>query len=437
MILSQKIRIFPTKQQKSVLWDLSEKCRLVYNFALKERKERWNDNKNKPKNERVYITYKDQQNQLPELKKKFPEYKWVYSKVLQAILKKLDSNFKSFFTLWNKGDKKVRPPKFKGKKYFSTLCYNQSGFRIENNKINFSHKHPSRIILEFTLLKNLIPKGKIKQVEIYLNNQKYWFVLINYEIKIPKYTDNGLYQAFDLGVNQTVGVNIYSKVFKCKHKRADLYWKKRISEVESKRDHCNKFSNKWKWYNDKRNRMIKKRTNQLKDHQHWLSKQIVENTKANTIIIGDLNIKQMARKKKGTGNRRKTKANKTLNHSIHNLGYMRRFVQFLTYKAELLGKRVIRIDESYTTQTCCRCGKKTKRKLSERIICCDCGNLIDRDLNSAINIMGKFLNSKKNYDYLLQERSVNEQSFLNCWKGFSTINSLINENNGLVGSHCL
>jgi putative transposase len=34
MKLTQKIRIFPTPEQEIVLWKLSEKCRLIYNFAL-------------------------------------------------------------------------------------------------------------------------------------------------------------------------------------------------------------------------------------------------------------------------------------------------------------------------------------------------------------------------------------------------------------------
>ena len=160
--------------------------------------------------------------------------------------------------------------------------------------------------------------------------------------------------------------------------------------------------------------MNSKCANQLKDFQHKISKQIVENTKANTIIVGDLNVKQMARKKKTT-TPRQNKANKTLNHSMQNTGSLGRFVQFLTYKAQKIGKRVIRIDESYTTQTCAKCGKRVKRPLSERDIICDCGHRMDRDLNSAINIMVKFLQSAD----LSHQPSLKEESFLRKWNGFS------------------
>ena len=97
MYLTKKIRIFPTQEQSQILWILSEKCRLIYNFALKERINSWKINKEKPKEEKLYISYIDQQNKLPNLKKQYPEYKWVYSKVLQTTLKKLDADYKSFF----------------------------------------------------------------------------------------------------------------------------------------------------------------------------------------------------------------------------------------------------------------------------------------------------------------------------------------------------
>ena len=123
-MLTQKIRIFPDKEQEEVLWFLSEHCRLLYNFALSERKTAWENNKET-------ISYITQQNQLPELKKEYTEYGMVYSKVLQMILRTLDANFKSFFSLYKKGHKDARPPKYKGKKYFTTLKYNQSGFKLK------------------------------------------------------------------------------------------------------------------------------------------------------------------------------------------------------------------------------------------------------------------------------------------------------------------
>ena len=167
--------------------------------------------------------------------------------------------------------------------------------------------------------------------------------------------------------------------------------------------------------------MKRKLRDQLKDFQHKISKVCVENTKANTLIVGKTSVKRMA-KKKNNGSSRTNKAKKTLNHSLQNTGSMSRFTEFLTYKAKKVGKRVIEISERNTTKTCSKCGKKEKRKLSDRVIQCNCGNTMDRDLNSAVNILLKFLWYKyikghKNIDpcYLLQNPSMDEESFLKCY----------------------
>jgi len=77
MKLTQKIRIYPIKEQEQLLWFLSEKCRLIFNFALAQRIQDWKDNKTKAKEQRNSITYEDQSKSLPLLKKRYPEYKWV------------------------------------------------------------------------------------------------------------------------------------------------------------------------------------------------------------------------------------------------------------------------------------------------------------------------------------------------------------------------
>ena len=110
MKLTQKIRIYPSEEQEHLLWIFSEKCRLIFNFALAQRIQNWKDNKTIPKEQRTYITYNDQSKTLPLLKKQYPEYKWVYSKVLQTTLEKLKRDYNSFFSKLEKGDTTARPP---------------------------------------------------------------------------------------------------------------------------------------------------------------------------------------------------------------------------------------------------------------------------------------------------------------------------------------
>ena len=65
MLLTAKLRVFPTEAQITLLWIFSEKCRLIYNFALHDRIENWKRNLGLPKEERKYLNYVEQQNKLP------------------------------------------------------------------------------------------------------------------------------------------------------------------------------------------------------------------------------------------------------------------------------------------------------------------------------------------------------------------------------------
>ena len=64
------------------------------------------------------------------------------------------------------------------------------------------------------------------------------------------------------------------------------------------------------------------------------------------------------------------------------------FRDILTYKLEEQGKKLVKIARFYpSSKRCCRCGKvKKELKLSERIYICECGNVMDRDKNAAVNI---------------------------------------------------
>ena len=64
----------------------------------------------------------------------------------------------------------------------------------------------------------------------------------------------------------------------------------------------------------------------------------------------------------------------------------------LTYKAELNDKQVIKIDRWYpSSKTCHNCGWVNEGlKLSDRQwVCPHCGEIIDRDINAAKNILSE------------------------------------------------
>lgn len=385
MQLTTKTRINPTNEQVGVLWKLSDLATELRNLALANRKDAW-------ENGGRSVSYIDQQNKLPAFKERYPEFRMVHSKTLQSVLRKLDADYRSFFALRKNGHEDAMPPGFKSRKYFMTLVYNQSGFKIDKDTITLSHK-VSKVPLTFSV-KGLIDGQKIKQIEIYNDNPfkakgKFFLSIVYDEYSKKDYRDNNIYQAIDLGVTKIVtAVNTYGKFFEVATPRPDKYWSPKIDQVKSKRDHCkgvkkgSKKSRKYLRVNAVVKKMNRKLSNQNKDFQHKLSRKMVDNTKANTIIVGKLDVKNMAQSPTST---------KGLNRATQNQGYLARFVGFLAYKAELVGKRVIRIDERNTTKECYVCGKLHDMPLNKRIMDCDCGNLIGRDRNSAIDIMKRFL----------------------------------------------
>jgi putative transposase len=68
---------------------------------------------------------------------------------------------------------------------------------------------------------------------------------------------------------------------------------------------------------------------------------------------------------------------------------LRLFKRQIEYKATLFGNWISTVSKWFpSSKTCSLCGyKKEDLKLSERIYCCDeCGIVMNRDLNAAINI---------------------------------------------------
>ena len=139
------------------------------------------------------------------------------------------------------------------------------------------------------------PFDNVKQVDLFHDNLKNeYYVSIVHEVQpVQEYVDNGQYQAWDLGITKHVAVNSAGKFIGVTNARPDKYWNNKIDAMQSQRDHCKKVKNqrpsrRWRRYNAAKRKMERKRSNQIKDIQHKLSKKLVENTKATTIVVGDL-----------------------------------------------------------------------------------------------------------------------------------------------------
>lgn len=156
---------------------------------------------------------------------------------------------------------------------------------------------------------------------------------------------------------------------------------RRIDELKSKRDKKKKLSRRWKKLNCKISKIYSKKKTQQNLSLQKLSKEITN--KGCNIALGDL-----------TNLKKKTVSpwNKKLNRQMQNNWNLSTFIHQLQYKSELNGNKVIKVNEAWTSKTCCGCGCiHDNQTLDDRILQCDCGLTIDRDVNGAINIMAVYL----------------------------------------------
>ena len=65
------------------------------------------------------------------------------------------------------------------------------------------------------------------------------------------------------------------------------------------------------------------------------------------------------------------------------------FIELLTGKAESAGGHVVKVDPKNTTQECSRCGEMVRKSLAVRVHRCECGLVLDRDVNAALNILAR------------------------------------------------
>ncbi|MEK0178795.1 transposase [Microcoleus anatoxicus PTRS3] len=70
------------------------------------------------------------------------------------------------------------------------------------------------------------------------------------------------------------------------------------------------------------------------------------------------------------------------------------FAEWLQYFGKVYGKTVVAVAPQYTSQDCSSCGNRVQKSLSVRTHICNCGAVLDRDHNAALNILAKGLKAR-------------------------------------------
>ncbi len=345
---SFKFRIFPSKAINAKLAQTLFLCRDLYNAALSERKQAYQLN-------RISLNYCDQANQLKEIKETNPEYKDVHSQVCQDVLKRLDKSFQGFFRRVKQGVK-AGFPRFKGKNFFDSFCYTQSGFSLSGNKLTLSKIGTVKVKLSRAII------GKVKQCRIKQECGK-WFVIFTVETAIELLPKTGKQIGIDVGIENFCNLSDGTQIDNWKYYEQSQK-KLRIAQRSVSRRH--KGSNCRRKAVLQLKKIHRKIKNQRTDFQHKLSTHLVK--EFDLIAIEKLNILGLS---KGV-----------LSKQVHDASWSS-FFGMIRYKAENADKELKEVSPNFTSQTCL-CGHREKKTLSQRWHnCLKCGLSIHRDILSA------------------------------------------------------
>lgn len=221
-------------------------------------------------------------------------------------------------------------------------------------------------------------KAKIKTCTVSRQGER-WFIAILAEtpdIVAPNRPGDRVV-GVDFGISHLATLSTGDHVANPRHLTGDLRELRRAQRVASRRrgpDRRTKTepSNRWRKANRRVRRIHTRIRNRRAWHLHQVSADLIR--RYDTVVIEDLAVRNMLR------NRRLSR-----HISEASWGELRRQ---LTYKAEWYGARLLVADRWYpSSKTCSLCGAvKTKLALSTRTFTCNCGAVLDRDVNAARNL---------------------------------------------------
>ena len=359
MIKTFKYKLYPNRTQEQAMHQTTFLCSLVYNRCLAERKDAW-------ELEQRSVTYNQQQNQLPSLKKEDERFKTVHSQVLQDAVGRVDTSFQNFFRRVKNGETPGYP-RFKSARRYDSFTYPQGGFKLafDGRQLRLSKIGDVKIKLHRPI------EGEILTLTIHRQVDG-WFACFACEVEPQRLPPTDKVVGIDLGITNFAITSDGEFFEPIKYLRKGERKIKRHQRIVSR--------------HKKGSRRRKKAVRNLaRAHQRVRYKRADTHHKVahrlvnlySLIVLEALIVSNMVK-------------NHHLAKSISDAGW-NSFSTILFYKAEEAGRTVHYVDPKFTSQMCSNCGVIVEKPLSQRWHSCSCGCELHRDVNAAKNILNKHL----------------------------------------------
>ena len=366
MLKTIKVRIYLNNEQTNLINSLLGSYRFVFNQCLAYKKLRYETDKSTTSfSDLGHYFHQNLRNEHDWLKEH-------NTKVLKQSIINLEQSYKNFFKQ-GKGF-----PKFKSKHDEQKVRFPQEAVASKTFDESTSRLNLTKTIkgLKFECSdrdKNYLYKNKqgIKSVTITKTKTGKYFTAILIDgdlLRTVKESNKSV--GIDLGIKTLLTFSDGKTIDNPRWiKTNEKHLKKRQKQLSKKVKGSNN-RNKARLKLAKLHERIK---NQKQDFLHNITTKIINENQV--IVLEDLNVSGMLK-------------NHKLAKSIQELGLyeMRRQLE---YKSKWYGRELVFVSRWFpSSKTCCECGwKNDKLTLKDReFICEECGNIIDRDMNAAINI---------------------------------------------------
>ena len=356
MFLSHKIELRPTPMQETFLLRSVGVRRFTYNQLLAHFSK-----------EGVKYSKAAAYSKLKELKTEFPWMSEVSARTSRNVLEDIERAFAKFFRNVRSG-RKPGFPKFKKKgvrdsfsiREVQKFYVNGTTLRIEKLRTKIQLRQPLRLV------------GTPKQCAISYKAGK-WFASILIDCtEVPwKPIDVSTRKpsvGVDLGVKSLAVLSDGSVFGASQQLKKQLV---KLAKLQKKYARQQKGSNRREVTKLRIQKLhfyvAEKRKAVLHELTNFLTRSY------SRIVIEDLNVAGMVK-------------NRRLARTISDCGFGE-FRRQLEYKSALRDNELVVVDRWFpSTKLCSSCGQLHAMKLSDRVMNCDCGLSLDRDLNAAINL---------------------------------------------------
>jgi len=376
---ASKTRLLVPKALESKLFQYLGCQRFIYNKALEQRIEYYQDTGKS-------LTYNMQAATLKAWKEECPWLKDPPAPSLQQTLLNLDQGYQNFFN--GTAEKPTFKKKFRKE---ASLCFPQaSHFSIQRLNKRYGEVDLPKIgKLRFYWASNL--PNEIKSCVVSHDGKHFHVSFQGYKY-LTKTADPFNSIGIDMGINVSIatskpvagtGLQLFNlDIKKIKSLETRIANKQRLQATKIKR------STRWRKLQDQIRTLHRKIRNIRQEFAHQLTAKIAKNH--GLVFVEDLDVKQMMESASGTKENPGTDVAKKrgLNRAIGRQGWGR-YRTFLTYKVGWYGDGIFPQNPAYSSQKCSRCKHISEGNRDTGTIefqCQRCGFVAHADVNAAANL---------------------------------------------------